>query len=580
MGNISAQSFLPSLQSQLNERLHRALTATELPTEGIQVHIAADTRFGDYQTNAAMVLARSEKTNPRVLAQRILDALDVSDLCEPPNIAGAGFINFSLRKKALAQHCLALSQDARMGAPILSPKKIIIDFSSPNVAKPMHVGHIRSTILGDCLARVGRYLGHEVITDNHIGDWGTQFGKVIYGWKHLLDEKALADNPLGELVRLYREVNVREENDAALREAVRQELVKLQQGDEENRAIWQRTIDISLAEFKRIYALLDVHFDEWLGESFYNDALEPLVKNFLKKGIARPSEGAICIFFDDLPELKDRPCLIRKSDGGFLYATTDLATIAYRAEHWAPDAIWYITGAPQALHFRQVFEAARRDGAKVVTEHIPFGSILGKDRKIMKTRSGENVQLDDVLNEAIERARRVVAEKNPSLENNETEQVAKKIGLGAVKYAELSQHRMTDYVFDWEKMLSFQGNTAPYLQNAYVRIRSIFRKLTTAWPLAEQPAILLDTDAERKLALTLAQFGETLPSVLEDFRPNLLANYLYTLATTFHSFYEACPVLKADLETQRNSRLQLAELTAGVLKQGLDLLGIQVPERM
>lgn len=580
MGDLSTTSTLPTIQAQLTERLHKALLAEQLPVESIQVNAAADTRFGDYQTNAAMVLARSQKTNPRQLAQRILDALEVSDLCEEPSIAGAGFLNFRLRNDALAQHARTLSKDQRLGVPAIPKKKILIDFSSPNVAKPMHVGHIRSTILGDCLARIARYLGHEVITDNHIGDWGTQFGKVIYGWKHLLDKKALAENPLGELVRLYREVNSREENDNELREAVRQELVKLQQGDEENRAIWQQTIDISLAEFKRIYALLDVHFDEWLGESFYNDALAPLVENFQEKGIAKPSEGAICIFFDDIPELADRPCLIRKSDGGYLYATTDLATLEYRTKHWAPDAIWYITGAPQALHFQQVFEAARRYGIQVAAEHIPFGSILGKDRKIMKTRSGENVQLDDVLSESIERARAIVAEKNPALSDDEARQVATAIGLGAVKYAELSQHRMTDYVFDWDKMLSFQGNTAPYLQNACVRIRSIFRKLETPWPPAKAPEILLDSDTERKLAITLAQFGEILPNVLDDFRPNLLANYLYTLATTFHSFYESCPVLKADSEAQRDSRLQLAELTARILKQGLALLGIQTPERM
>ncbi|HVJ57285.1 MAG TPA: arginine--tRNA ligase, partial [Terrimicrobiaceae bacterium] len=457
-------------------------------------------------------------------------------------------------------------------------KTIVIDFSSPNVAKPMHVGHIRSTILGDCLARVARFLGHQVITDNHLGDWGTQFGRVIYGWKHLLDEAALAANAISELVRLYREVTLLEESHASVRTAVREELVKLQAGDQENMAIWQRTVELSWREFQKLYDLLGVRFDERFGESFYNDALAPLCERMAASGVAEISEGALCIFFREMPALVDKPLIVRKSDGGFLYATTDLATIEYRVCRWKPAAIWYVVGAPQSLHFQQVFAAARKMGVTSDLEHIAFGSILGDDRKIMRTRSGETVGLSELLAEAIERAGAIVAEKRPELGAREVEEIARTIGLGAVKYAEFSQHRMTDYVFSWSKMLSFQGNTAPYLQNAYVRIRSIFRKLEGEFAVPEE--LRLAAPEERALGIKLLQFGEVVPLVLEDFRPNLLANYLYDLAIVFHAFYEACPVLQAETPESRATRLVLCDVTARVLQTGLDLLGIDAPERM
>ena len=459
------------------------------------------------------------------------------------------------------------------------PKTIIIDFSSPNVAKPMHVGHIRSTILGDSLARIARYLGHRVVTDNHIGDWGTQFGKVIHGWKHLLNRDALEQAPIAELVRLYREVNAAEENEPALKETVRQELVKLQQGDPENLEIWKQAVGLSWKEFERLYGLLDITFDERLGESFYNDALAPLVDRLLGEGIAEQSEGAVCVFFRGSAELEEKPCLIRKSDGGFLYATTDLATLEYREKRWKPDDVWYVTGAPQQLHFEQVFATARRMGVTTDLRHIAFGSILGEDRKMMKTRSGENVELGGLLAEAIERALTVVAEKNPDLPKEEQEKVARIIGLGAVKYADLMQHRLTDYVFSWDKMLSFQGNTAPYLQNAYVRIRSIFRKAEAEGISTVAAPIVIADPAERALGLQILQFGEVLHTVQDDQRPNLLCLYLYELADCFHKFYEACPVLKSEGEV-RLSRLTLAGVTADVLREGLSLLGIGVPERM
>ena len=561
-------------QTLLESRLREAVEA-DAPA---QVSAATDTRFGDYQTNVAMILAKTQRKNPRQVATEIIAKLKVDDFCETPEIAGAGFINFRLKADFVARQTRAILDDPHLGVPqAQQPKKIILDFSSPNVAKPMHVGHIRSTILGDTLSRIARSLGHEVITDNHIGDWGTQFGKVIYGWKHFRDEAALAVSPIYELVRLYKQANALADSDPAVMTACREELVKLQRGDPENLDIWKRTVALSWQEFEAMYGVLDIHFDEHLGESCYNDRLAPLVDRLLSSGIAEISEGAVCVFFRDNPALAEKPCLIRKSDGGFLYATTDLATIEYRIERWHPDAIWYVVGAPQALHFEQVFGATARMGIQGDFRHVSFGSILGEDRKLMKTRSGDNVQLRDVLEEAQQRALKIVEEKNPALDAAEKAEIARIIGIGAVKYAELSQFRMTDYVFAWDKMLSFQGNTAPYLQNAYVRVRSIFRKLGGEFTL---PATLALTEpAEVTLSKKLLQFGETVPQVIEDFRPNLLANYLFELANTFHGFYEACPVLKSEGAT-RESRLALCELTARVLRQGLGLLGIQAPEKM
>ena len=569
-----------SLLSTLTSRVADALRGAGIDDSLAVVTTAADTRFGDYQTNAAMVAAKGLKKNPREVAAQILAHLKVEDLCEPASVAGAGFINFKVLDAALSEAVNTLGMDEHLGVLLVEkPKTIIIDFSSPNVAKPMHVGHIRSTILGDSLTRIARHLGHHVITDNHIGDWGTQFGKVIYGWKHFLDKEALERAPIEELVRLYREVNALEENDPALKETVRGELVKLQQGNSENLEIWKQAVALSWKEFERLYGLLEITFDERLGESFYNDALVPLVDRLLAQGIARESEGAVCIFFPETSALKEKPCLIRKSDGGFLYATTDLATLEYREQRWHPDAVWYVTGAPQQLHFEQVFASARKLGITTDLRHIAFGSILGEDRKMMKTRSGENVELGGLLGEAIERALAVVTEKNPDLSAAEQQEVARVIGLGAVKYADLMQHRLTDYLFSWEKMLSFQGNTAPYLQNAYVRIRSIFRKAAAEGISAESAPIVIADPAERALALQILKFGEVLHAVLEDQRPNLLCLYLYELADSFHRFYEACPILKSE-GAMRSSRLALAGVTAKVLKTGLGLLGIGVPERM
>ena len=568
---------METFQTLLANRLSDAMAKAGLSTAG-ELTPATDPRFGDYQTNAALVLGKQRGENPRTLAEKILAGIDVSDLCEPPTVAGAGFINFTLRSDAVAKKAGELLPDERLGvAKASSTKRIVIDFGSPNVAKPMHVGHIRSTVLGDALARVASLLGHEVIRDNHIGDWGTQFGMVIYGWKNLLDQQSLQRDPLAEIVRIYKETNERATSDPQVREVCRQELVKLQAGDKENIDIWNECVAFSMQDFDHVYRLLDIHFDIQCGESFYNDRLPGVVDRLLKSGIAEISEGAVCVFFRDIPQLADKPCIIRKRDGGFNYATTDVATVDYRINELKADTVWIVTGAPQILHFRQIFEIARREGYKADFRHITHGSILGEDRKLMKTRSGENVPLRELLDEACKRARKSIEEKNPDFSEADKADIAQKIGIAAVKYADLSQYRMTDYVFSWDRMLSLQGNTAPYLQNAYVRIRSIFRK--SGEPAPKVDKLILRDPSEINLAKRICQFAEIVPQVLNDFRPNILANYLFELGNSFHTFYEACPVLKSD-EPVRGSRLALCDLSGRVLQRGLDLLGIKVPEKM
>jgi len=568
---------METFQSLLAKKLSNGLAAAGLPDAG-ELTLASDPRFGDYQTNAALILGKLRSENPRAVAEKIIAHLEVDDLCEPRVIAGPGFINFTLRRDAVAEKTASLLGDERLGvSETESPRRIVIDFGSPNVAKPMHVGHIRSTVLGDGLARIATFLGHEVIRDNHIGDWGTQFGMVIYGWKNLLDQRALQQNPLAEIVRIYKETNALAATDPQVREACRQELVKLQAGDKENIDIWNECVAFSMQDFEHVYELLDIHYDIQCGESFYNDRLPAVVESLLKSGIAEISEGAVVVFFRDIQELADKPCIIRKRDGGFNYATTDIATVDYRLDDLKVDSVWYVVGAPQTLHFKQIFEIARRQGYKADLRHITFGSILGEDRKLMKTRSGENVPLRELLEEACRRTRKIIEEKNPDLSEAEKIDVAQKIGIGAVKYADLSQYRMTDYVFSWDKMLALQGNTAPYLQNAYVRIRSIFRKADETAPKIDK--LVLGSSAEINLAKRLCQFAEVVPQVLNDFRPNILANYLFEVANSFHAFYEACPVLKSE-EPARGSRLALCGLTGQVLRRGLDLLGIKVPEKM
>jgi arginyl-tRNA synthetase len=581
----------------IEARLQAAVSAV-LPgadTSAVLVRPCPDPKFGDYQSNALMALAKERKMNPRQLATDVVAKLDVTGWCEKVEVAGAGFLNFRLTRTALAQTL----QSAARGEHLFfskteSPRSVVIDFSSPNVAKPMHVGHIRSTILGDSLARTLRLLGHRVVTDNHIGDWGTQFGKLLVGWKTQLDRAALAKDPIAEMERLYKTVNAASEADAAVLEQARQELVKLQAGDAENLAIWQEMIKLSEAQFDTIYGRLGVKFDHTYGESFYNARLKPVVQELKDKGVARESEGAIGVFSDGmLPqkhdpflksedgEWKPNPFLIQKSDGAANYATTDLATLAFRLETWHPDEIVYVTDGRQQLHFQQLFATFRRwhPEAHVKLAHVWFGSILGDDGKPFKTRSGETVKLADLLDEAEERALAVVSEKNTEMPEAQRKEIARVVGLGAIKYADLLPNRQSDYVFSWDKMLAFNGNTAPYLQYAYARIRSIFAKggIQDAGSGAEKvsPA----APEEIMLARHLLNFGLTLEAVAEEHRPNFLCNYLFELAGLFARFYENCPVLKAE-PAERASRLILCDLTARVLKQGLEVLGIETLEQM
>jgi arginyl-tRNA synthetase len=571
------------IESRLQTAVRTVLPDADLAS--VLVRPCPDARFGDYQTTSLMALAKARKLNPRQVATDVLAKLDVTEICGRVDLAGAGFLNFHLKPAVLTS---ALT-DAANGQHLFfetttHPRTAVIDFSSPNVAKPMHVGHIRSTILGDCLARTLRLLGHRVVTDNHLGDWGTQFGMLLVGWKRELDAAALQADAIGEMERIYKKLSTECKENPATLEAARQELVKLQAGDAENLRIWREMIALSQVQFDTIYGRLGVKFDHTLGESFYNPRLAGLVGELVAKNIARESEGALAVFFDNVPQLKDHPALIRKSDGGFNYTTTDLATLAHRLATWQPDEIIYVTDGRQQLHFQQIFAAFRQWRPETAAKfaHVWFGSILGEDGKPFKTRSGETVKLADLLDEAEERAFKVVKAKQlerleeERLPENLWPEIARVVGLGAVKYADLLPNRQSDYLFSWDKMLALSGNTAPYLQYAYARIRSIFRKAESGNLKAE---IKLAEPQEIALAKQLLTFGLTLEAVIEEYRPNFLCNYLYDLAGRFTSFYEACPVLKAE-PAVRASRLVLCELTARVLKQGLEVLGIEVVEQM
>ncbi len=518
------------LHKILEQKLQQAV-ATVLPDAGdaaVLVRPCPDPKFGDYQTNALIALAKARKINPRQLAAEVAARLDLAQWCQPVEVAGAGFLNFRLKPSALAQALAEASGGQHLFFEKTSqPRCVIIDFSSPNVAKPMHVGHIRSTILGDALARILRLLGHHVITDNHIGDWGTQFGKLLAGWKSHLDPERLRADPIAEMERLYKLVNAQCESDPRVLENARRELVQLQAGDGENLRLWREMITLSQAQFQRVYARLGVKFDYCLGESFYNPMLGKVVEELAQRGLAKPSEGAMIVPFDDVPELKNHPALVRKSDGGFNYTTTDLATLLFRWQggSWSvrPNEIIYVTGAPQQLHFKQFFAVFRRwhPEAHVKLAHVWFGSILGEDGKPFKTRSGDTVRLEDLLDEAGERAFKVVSDKNPELDESQKRQIARVVGLGAIKYADLAQNRQSDYVFSWDKMLALQGNTAPYLLYAYTRIRSIFRK--DGHDTADAPGeFVLSAPEELALARHLLNFGLALDAAAEDYRPNFL----------------------------------------------------------
>ena len=579
----------------LSEKVLAALTALDLEVPErmrIQVTTAADLRFGDFQSNAAMMLAKFAGKNPRDLAQELADQLSSGDLCEV-SVAGPGFLNFTLTHKAWSD--LARTQWSSTDLSVSkvdSQQTIVLDFSAPNVAKPMHVGHIRSTIIGECLARVATKLGHKVIKDNHIGDWGTQFGMVTWAWKKGVDEARLEEEPLQELLRLYRTASDASKEDESIREECRAELVKLQQGDAENTAIWTRCLELSRKGLDAIYDRLDVSFDFWMGESAYNDALAPLVEKLQAADLARESDGAVCVFSSESlkpkadpfkihrdGEWQDFPMIVRKNDGAFNYATTDIATVEHRVHEWKADQIWYVVDFRQGGHFEQLFDVSKRLGYDQVNlVHVSFGTILGKDGKPLKTRAGDLPQLEDVLDDAVKAARLVVDEKSRLDTEEEKKALAELIGVNSVKFTELSHHRMSDYVFDLDKMVALEGDTAPYLLYSYVRSRSIFRKLEDGVTLSTENLNLTEP-AEIHMVRMLSRYGDQVKLVLEDYRPNLLATYLLELARAFHSFFEACPVLKSEGQV-RESRLIVCDLTSRVLKDGLALLAIDVPERM
>ncbi|REJ70587.1 MAG: arginine--tRNA ligase [Planctomycetota bacterium] len=657
----------------LRERFRPALAAlaedlaAPLQIESLleMVKPSGEAKFGDYQANFAMPLGATLKQPPREVAARVVEMVDLADVCEPPEVAGPGFINLTLRTDWLIAQLAAAATDERLGiAPAADAKTYVIDYSAPNVAKPMHVGHIRSTVIGDALARTLRFLGHRVIGDNHIGDWGTQFGMIIYGYKNFLDPAAFESSAVTELARLYRLVNTlvdfhklpgqitaaeenlarleeqlataaaepessdkkeaqkqakarrrlesqRDESHAELtaltakREAVSadeelaaqaaahpdigtrvlEETAALHAGDAENLKLWKEFLPPCLEDIERIYSRLDVTFDHTLGESFYHDRLAPVVDDLKTKGIAVESDGAMCVF----NEGQDAPMIVQKQDGAFLYATTDLATIEYRAETWQPDAILYVVDHRQSLHFEQLFATVRRWGYdQVELVHVKFGTVLGEDGRPFKTRSGDTVGLDGLLDEAIERAYRVVAENDDAKPDGaewseaDRRRIAEVVGIAALKYADLSQNRESDYVFSYDKMLAMNGNTATYMQYAYARVRNIFARgsVDVEQLRDDGGALVVAEAAERALALELLRFSEALEETVADYRPNHLTGYLFELANRYSTFYNECPVLKAADEATRRSRLLLCDLTARTLQTGLSLLGINTVEKM
>ena len=604
-----AEPFRAALRGMFQAALERlsadgvvAIAPEELPALVELVRETADPKHGDYSGTMAMGLAKRAGKKPRDIAVEIIKRLDVADLFEPPGEpVGPGFINLRVRDDALARAVAAAVSDERLGvAAVTTPETIVLDYSSPNVAKPMHVGHIRSTVIGDALARILKFRGHHTITDNHLGDWGTQFGMILWGWKHCRDDAAFAADPTGELGRLYRLVrkvaDAKPDELAADPEAaalaarfpeagreVLAETAKLHEGDPENRRLWEQFMPACRREIDRIYGRLDVSFDHTLGESFYQPLLAGTVRDLEACGLARESRGATGVFLDgpDKP-----PLLIRKADGAFLYATTDLATIRWRMEHWKPDRILYVVDHRQSQHFEQVFETARRWGVGGVDfVHVAFGTVLGDDGKPFKTRAGDTVGLEALLDEGVARAFSVVttadADRGSGMPEAERRRIADAVGIGAIKYADLAQNRTTDYTFSFDKMLELKGNTAAYMQYAVARVEGIFAKggIDRGAVRREAGEIALTDTRERALAMKLLRFAEALEDVEADYRPNVLTAYLFDVAGAYSTFYDALSVLKAE-GAERTTRLALCDLTGQVLRTGLELLGIRVPERM
>ena len=578
----------------LTVRLDRAIIAAlgaEYAGTDPQLVLSSNPKFGDYQANMAMGLGKKLGQQPRAIAQSIVDNLDIADVCEPPQIAGPGFINFTVKPIYLATQLQTMRANERLGVPVAAhPQRVVVDFSSPNIAKEMHVGHLRSTILGDCIARVLEFRGHDVLRLNHVGDWGTQFGMLIlYLRENYPQALTTADAlDLGDLVELYKKAKKRFDDDAEFQAAARNEVVKLQAKDPESIKAWQLLCDQSRREFQVIYDRLNVTLTE-RGESFYNPYLPAVVTDLRESGLLVESDGAQCVFIDGYTnrEGEPLPLIIQKTDGGYNYATTDLAAVRYRIQTDKADRLIYITDSGQAGHFAQFFQVAKQAGwipENVEIVHVPFGLVLGEDGKRIKSRSGEAIKLKELLDEAIDRFRTDLELRLAAEERHETPQFiansAKVVGLSAIKYADLSQNRLSNYVFSFDKMLAIQGNTAPYMMYAYVRVRGISRKGGIDFDnLDDNAQILLNEEAELTLAKQLLQLSTILTEVERELLPNRLCQYLFELSQKFNQFFEQCPVLQAD-EPSRISRLILCDLTAKTLKLGLNLLGIPVLDRM
>ena len=572
-----------SIKDSLNIRFKHAMQALDIPSEcSPLLNLSGKPQFGDYQANGAMGAAKKLKTNPRELAQKIVQQVDLTEIAEKTEIAGPGFINITLKNQYIAdclKHCL--------DAADTQPKNVVIDYSGPNLAKEMHVGHLRSTIIGDALARVLDYQGHNVIRQNHMGDWGTQFGMLIAELELQLSQGDQAELALSDLEVFYQQAKKHFDADPEFADTARAYVVKLQSGDPKCLKLWQQFIDVSVAHNTEIYNKLNVglNSEHIKPESAYNDQLQGIVDDLCNRQLAVESDGAKVVFLQQLADKNGdpSPMIVQKSGGGFLYATTDLAALKYRAATLNADRILYFIDARQSLHMKQVFATALQANyanSSISLEHHAFGTMMGSDGKPFKTRSGGTVKLADLLQEAVERAEKLVSAKNPDLDDNEIKDIARKVGIGAVKYADLCKTRTNDYIFDWDSMLSFEGNTAPYLQYAYTRIFSIFRKADIQ--LEEFSAnVSISQAKEKQLALKLLQFNEVVNQVAEDCYPHSLCSYLYELSSLFMSFYEHCPILKPEIAPETaQSRLQLCAYSASILQKGLDLLGIEVMEKM
>ncbi|AIE74115.1 MULTISPECIES: arginine--tRNA ligase [unclassified Synechocystis] len=584
---------MASILTQLNDRFAQALKgqfAPEISLPTPLVVTASNPKFGDFQCNIALPLAKQLSQQPMAIAMEIVDKVDLTGICAPPTIAGPGFINLHLLPDYLSEQLIKLQQDEQLGVPqVQTQGRVVVDFSSPNIAKEMHVGHLRSTIIGDCLARVLEFRGYDVLRLNHVGDWGTQFGMLITYLKEVYPEALVTADALdiGDLVTFYKQAKQRFDQDDQFRETSRQAVVSLQAGEEESIKAWQLLCEQSRREFQQIYDWLDIAIEE-RGESFYNSFLPGVVTLLQEKGLLVEDNGAQCVFLDGFTNKDgDRlPLIVQKSDGGYNYATTDLAALNYRLNTDGAEKIIYVTDAGQANHFAQFFQVAKKAG--ILTDpsqvvHVPFGLVKGEDGKKLKTRAGDTIRLKDLLKEAVARARQDLETRLTAEERQETfefkEEVAQRVGIGAVKYADLSQNRTSDYVFSFDKMLALQGNTAPYMLYAYARIQSISREGNIDFAQMDSGEIMLTEPTELVLAKSLLQFADVIETVETSLLPNRLCDYLYELSKVFNRFYENCPVLKAG-EPQRSSRLLLCDLTARTLKLGLSLLGIPVLDRM